>query len=70
MYERCGTFARFADVRVLDLHECARLRARLEDRAGAKVTERPDHRPGADHGVDGDDVRADVRARGDLRLAA
>ena len=49
------------DARVLDLHECARFRARLEHRAGAKVTERPDEAPRADRGVVGDHVGADSR---------
>ena len=36
--------------------------ARLEHRAGAKVTERADERAGADRRVDGDRVRADLGA--------
>ena len=42
----------FAHPRVLDLDERARLGARLEHRAGAKVTERSDGRPRTDRGVD------------------
>ena len=59
-----------ADVRVLDLHECPGLRARFENRSGAKVTERPDGRLGADDRVDRDGMRADDGACADLRLAA
>src|SRR5215211_3523792 len=58
-----------ADARVLDLHERARLRVRLEDRAGAKVTERTNEDTGADLGVDRDRVRADLGAGRDTRAA-
>ena len=37
-----------ADPRLLDLHECARLRSRLENGSGSKVTERADRRTLAD----------------------
>ena len=54
-----------ADPRLLDLHERARLRPRLENGAGAKVTERPDDRTRADRRVDGDHVGADLGPGGD-----
>src|SRR3954469_4694437 len=57
------------DPRVLDLDECPRLRAGLEDGAGAKVTERPDQRARPDPGVDRHHVRADLGALSDLRGA-
>jgi hypothetical protein len=59
-----------AYARVLDLHECACLRVRLEDRAGAKVTERADRDTRADLCVDGDHVGSDRRARANARLPA
>src|SRR5215204_1271406 len=58
-----------AHARVLDLHECARLRARLENSAGAKVTERTNEHTRADRGIDGDDVWAYAGAFADDRSA-
>ena len=58
-----------ADARVLDLHECARLRSGFEVGSGAKVTEWADGRTGADLRVDDDCVRADDGACRDLRRA-
>src|SRR5215203_4287020 len=65
-----GHLCALADVRVLDLHERARLRPRLEDCAGAKVTEGPDDRTRPDLGVHDDGVRADLGLRGHSRGAA
>src|SRR3954447_1147823 len=63
-------FRPYPDARVLDLHEGSRLGTRLEDRPGAKVTERPDDRAAADLGVDGDRVREDLGPRPDPGAAA
>src|SRR5690242_12811414 len=62
-------FRAAAYARVLDLHECARLRSGFEVGSWAKVTEWADGRIGADLRVDDDRVRADDGARGDLRFA-
>src|SRR4029453_7004382 len=59
-----------ADARVLDLHECARLRSAFEVGSGAKVTEWADSRIRPDLGVDDDGMRTDDRARPDLRFPA
>src|SRR5581483_1081646 len=53
-----------ADARVLHLHERARLRSRLENGAGAKVTERSHERTGADVRIDRNRVGADFGAAG------
>src|SRR5215204_1678078 len=55
-----GHLCALADVRVLHLHERARLRPRLEDCAGAKVTKGSDDRTPADLGIDEHRVRADL----------
>ena len=52
-----GHLRAFANARILDLHECAGLRVRLENRSGAKVTERPYEGSLTDYGVDDDRVR-------------
>ena len=59
-----------ADRRVLDLDERPRLRVRADVGARAQVAEGPNVGTGPDAGVDGDDVRADVRPGLDARLAA
>src|SRR5215210_4786039 len=58
-----------AHARVLDLHERPRLRVRLENRAGAKVTEGAHQHTRPDLRIDGDDVRPDLGGRADPRLA-
>src|SRR5262249_24850737 len=62
-------FRAAAYARVLDLHECARLRSGFEVGSGAKVTEWANSRIGADHRVDDDRMRAYDGARGDPRFA-
>jgi hypothetical protein len=59
-----------ADARVLELHEGSRLGVGVEDRAGAKVTERSDRHALADHGVHGDRVRSDLGTGRDRGLPA
>src|SRR5215210_9055454 len=59
-----------ADARVLDLHEGARLGFRVEDGAGAKVTERADDHPLTDLRVDRNRMRADFGPGADARAAA
>src|SRR5215210_1271349 len=64
-----GHLRALADVRVLDLHERARLGPRLEDCAGAKVTEGADDRTPPNLGIDDHGVRADLSSFGDAGRA-
>src|SRR4030095_15684857 len=59
-----------ADARVLDLHECARLRSAFEVGSGAKVTEWADGRTWADLRVEDHCMRADDGTSGDSRFSA
>jgi hypothetical protein len=56
-----------SDPRVFDLHEGACLGVVVQDRAGAKVTERTDRDALADPGVDDDRMRPDLGAGGNRR---